>query len=273
MPHGGADGADRGVFERDAEFLLDFCANQRGGIIGRTNEEDLKIDDILLHQAGLVPFIAFYKETIDAATGTPNPAIYAAKPQKGYGVRVAENIYLRDDWRDTMMMRILKSPVGSKNKYVYSDNDFIFLGKGQAIGDQLESGEQIKIPDALPRFIGKIEAKDTLPQNLDTLLFYQRTACFGFCPTFNYTLFNNGAVLYQGIMHVQNPGRFWGLMAEDEWLKLMEKINQINFFKLSSVYPPNERELSCDSNFKVYTLASLPKLVFILSGFILIDNL
>lgn len=27
------------------------------------------------------------------------------------------------------MMRILKSPLGPKNKYVYSDNDFIFLGK------------------------------------------------------------------------------------------------------------------------------------------------
>lgn len=94
-----------------------------------TNKEDLKIDDILLHQAGLVPFIAFYKETIDPATGAPNPAIYSTKPQKGYGVRVAENIYLRNDWQDTMMYRILKSPVGPKNKYVYSDNDFIFLGK------------------------------------------------------------------------------------------------------------------------------------------------
>lgn len=94
-----------------------------------TNKEDLKIDDILLHQAGLVPFIAFYKETIDPETGAPNPAIYSTKPQKGYGVRVAENIYLRNDWQDTMMYRILKSPVGPKNKYVYSDNDFIFLGK------------------------------------------------------------------------------------------------------------------------------------------------
>lgn len=94
-----------------------------------TNKEDLKIDDILLHQAGLVPFIAFYKETIDPATGAPNPAIYSTKPQKGYGVRVAENIYLRNDWQDTMMYRILKSPVGLQNKYVYSDNDFIFLGK------------------------------------------------------------------------------------------------------------------------------------------------
>jgi len=94
-----------------------------------TNKEDLKIDDILLHQAGLVPFIAFYKETINATTGVPNPNIYATKPQKGYGVRVAENIYLRNDWQDTMLYRILKSPLGPKNKYVYSDNDFIFLGK------------------------------------------------------------------------------------------------------------------------------------------------
>lgn len=94
-----------------------------------TNKAGLVIKDILLHQAGLVPFIAFYKETIDTNTGTPSPVIYASKPGKGYGVRVAENIYLRDDWNDTMMNRILKSPLGPKNKYVYSDNDFIFLGK------------------------------------------------------------------------------------------------------------------------------------------------
>lgn len=94
-----------------------------------TNKAGLPIKDILLHQAGLVPFIAFYKETIDTNTGIPNPAIYSSKPQKGYGVRVAENIYMRNDWTDTMFSRILKSPLGPKNKYVYSDNDFIFLGK------------------------------------------------------------------------------------------------------------------------------------------------
>lgn len=94
-----------------------------------TDKENLRIDDILLHQAGLVPFIAFYKETIDPVTGIPNPAIYATKQSKDFGIRVAENIYLRNDWQDTLMNRILKSPLGAKNKYVYSDNDFIFLGK------------------------------------------------------------------------------------------------------------------------------------------------
>ena len=94
-----------------------------------TNKAGLLIKDILLHQAGLVPFIAFYKETIDPVTGAPNPSIYASKPQKGYGVRVAENIYMRNDWTDTLFDRILKSPLTAKNKYIYSDNDFIFLGK------------------------------------------------------------------------------------------------------------------------------------------------
>lgn len=94
-----------------------------------TNKAGLLIKDILLHQAGLVPFIAFYKETVNEKTGTPNPSLYVGKPQKGYGVRVADHLYLRNDWNDTMFDRILKSPLGPKHKYVYSDNDFIFLGK------------------------------------------------------------------------------------------------------------------------------------------------
>ena len=94
-----------------------------------TDKAGLRIDNILLHQAGLVPFIAFYKEMIDSNTGLPNSSIYAAKPSKSYGVRVAENIYLRNDWTDTMYSRILKSKLGPQHKYVYSDNDFIFLGK------------------------------------------------------------------------------------------------------------------------------------------------
>ena len=94
-----------------------------------TNKQGLVIRDILMHQAGLVPFIAFYTETIDKITGKPNPAIYSEKEKNGFNVRVAENIYMRNDWQDTMINRILKSPLGPKNKYVYSDNDFIFLGK------------------------------------------------------------------------------------------------------------------------------------------------
>ncbi|MFM8255354.1 MAG: serine hydrolase domain-containing protein [Bacteroidota bacterium] len=92
-----------------------------------SDKEALSIKDILLHQAGLVPFIPFYKETIDA-NGNPDTSLYATVAKKGFTVRVAENLYRRDDWRDTLLARILKSPLGPQGKYVYSDNDFIFLG-------------------------------------------------------------------------------------------------------------------------------------------------
>ena len=94
-----------------------------------TDKAGLKIHDILLHQAGLIPFIPFYKEVIDTTTGIPNPAVFSDKPRPGFTVRVAENIYMRNDWQDTMFHRILKSPLGPEGKYLYSDNDFIFLGK------------------------------------------------------------------------------------------------------------------------------------------------
>jgi beta-glucosidase-like glycosyl hydrolase/CubicO group peptidase (beta-lactamase class C family) len=94
-----------------------------------TNKASLQIEDILLHQAGLVPFIQFYRETIDTTTGIPKPAYYSETSKAGFTIRVAENLYLRNDWEDTIMNRILKSPVNTPNKYVYSDNDFIFLGK------------------------------------------------------------------------------------------------------------------------------------------------
>lgn len=44
-------------------------------------------------------------------------------------MRVAKDMYLRNDWEDTLIQRILQSKLGTKDKYVYSDNDFIFLGK------------------------------------------------------------------------------------------------------------------------------------------------
>lgn len=94
-----------------------------------SNKANLKIKDVLLHQAGLNPFIPFYRETIDTATGKVLSDIYANRQEANYQNRVAENLYIRNSWIDTMYKRILNSKLSDPNKYVYSDNDFIFLGK------------------------------------------------------------------------------------------------------------------------------------------------
>ncbi|NCD70999.1 glycoside hydrolase family 3 N-terminal domain-containing protein [Mucilaginibacter agri] len=93
-----------------------------------SDKAHLKLFDVLLHQAGLVSFIPFYKETIDAQ-GKPKPGFYHTEPDQLYSIRVAANMYMRNDWIDTMKSRIRTSKLGAPNKYVYSDNDFILLGK------------------------------------------------------------------------------------------------------------------------------------------------
>ena len=93
-----------------------------------SNKENLTIENILLHQAGLVAYIPFYKEIIDSS-GIPKPALFNTAKSESFNVRVAKNLFMRNDWRDTLYKRILESPLGRTGKYVYSDNDFIFLGK------------------------------------------------------------------------------------------------------------------------------------------------
>jgi beta-glucosidase-like glycosyl hydrolase/CubicO group peptidase (beta-lactamase class C family) len=94
-----------------------------------SDKSSLRIREILLHQAGLKAWIPFYRETIDTITGIPKPGFYAASRTGQFQVPVADSFFLRSDWRDTMYRRILQSPLEKPGTYVYSDNDFIFLGK------------------------------------------------------------------------------------------------------------------------------------------------
>ena len=95
-----------------------------------TDKDSLKIWDIMLHQAGLKDYIKFYAETLSKdKDGAPLPAYYTSISDSAHTIRVANNLFIRNDWEDTMYSRILTSKLGPAGKYVYSDNDFIFMGK------------------------------------------------------------------------------------------------------------------------------------------------
>lgn len=104
--------------------LGDYLPLMRG-----TNKEAIKLWDVILHQAGLKAWIPFYRETVDTAlSNTPIFKYYSYRSDSMHRIRVAENMYLRNDWVDTMYVRIAKSDVAPVGKYLYSDNDFILLG-------------------------------------------------------------------------------------------------------------------------------------------------
>ena len=88
-----------------------------------SNKEDLVMRDIFTHQAGLTPFIPFYryttKEDGSYKRNTCSP-VYG----KRYPVTVAHNVYLHKNYRKKMFSKIKKSDLGEK-KYTYSDLTFI----------------------------------------------------------------------------------------------------------------------------------------------------
>ncbi|RYF51897.1 MAG: serine hydrolase [Cytophagaceae bacterium] len=114
----------------DGQLKLDKTLGDYLPWVKGTNKARLKIRDILLHQAGLKSFIPFYRETVELLPdGSPARTVYAPRPDSLYNLRVGANMFMREDWIDTMYNRIIVSELDRTGKYIYSDNDFIFLGK------------------------------------------------------------------------------------------------------------------------------------------------
>jgi CubicO group peptidase (beta-lactamase class C family)/beta-glucosidase-like glycosyl hydrolase len=95
--------------------------------VRKSDKKDLNIENILLHQAGLVPDVVFYRKTIDPVTKQPLPQYFQPDSSAKFSVRVAQNLYLRTDYADSMNQSILDSKLIPGNKYIYSDNDFILM--------------------------------------------------------------------------------------------------------------------------------------------------
>ncbi len=88
----------------------------------------IQIKELLLHEAGFIPYIPFYKETLEE-NGLRKTGIYSVTQTEQFSVPVSKNLYMDKDYLDVIWQRIDESPLGKKGNYVYSDMDFILLGK------------------------------------------------------------------------------------------------------------------------------------------------
>ncbi|GAA6767370.1 glycoside hydrolase family 3 N-terminal domain-containing protein [Flavobacterium sp. CGRL1] len=92
----------------------------------KTNKENIIFKDLLNHYAGLQAWIPFYKATLDSNTN-PSEKYYRKTAENGFTTKVADNLYIRNDYHDTIMKIIADSPVSPKIEYKYSDFTFIIL--------------------------------------------------------------------------------------------------------------------------------------------------
>jgi len=64
----------------------------------------------------------------------------------------------------------------------------------------------------------------------------QKTACFGRCPIYTMTVFDDGRVEYYGRKFVEKEGRHFAKATPKMLSDLLAKAKEINFFELDNIY-------------------------------------
>lgn len=85
-----------------------------------TDKANLTLEELLTHTSGMPAFIPFYK----AIQG--NERYLRAYKTENFQIKVAENLYLRNDYPDTIRYRVAHCKLKEK-KYEYSDLNFLLL--------------------------------------------------------------------------------------------------------------------------------------------------
>lgn len=101
--------------------LADFFPYLKGKAHGK-----LKLIDIMTHQAGLKAWVPFYKVTVNE--NGPKEEFYTNEIDQNHSLRVAENLYIVNDYPDRIFDSVAKTALGKK-KYLYSDMGFYYMPK------------------------------------------------------------------------------------------------------------------------------------------------
>ena len=94
-----------------------------------SNKKNITIKEMLSHYARLRPWEPFYTKTLDSATKKPSADYYRRKPSPKYSIKVADEVFLRYDYPDTIQKIIKDSDLLSTLRYRYSDFPYYILKK------------------------------------------------------------------------------------------------------------------------------------------------
>jgi CubicO group peptidase (beta-lactamase class C family) len=85
-----------------------------------SNKNDVKLREVLLHQAGFIPDIQSFEKV--------KPADHSTDSSAAYPTKVSEHYFLRKDYyKNVMLPDMLNSPLKTRGQYVYSDVSMLFM--------------------------------------------------------------------------------------------------------------------------------------------------
>ena len=113
---------DKGVFSLDSSLSKFIPA------LDTTNKKDLKFRNVLGHQARLASWLPFYYDTYNNIhRHVLKKNLFAYKKTEKYSKKVAEDLYVIDSYRDTILREIYKTDLKRRRMYKYSDLGFYLL--------------------------------------------------------------------------------------------------------------------------------------------------
>ena len=87
----------------------------------KTNKASVSVKQILSHYGRLKAWIPFYKETQDSITGLNLQEFYSTKKSRKYNIKVAQDLYLNKNYKDTIYKHIREVDQRERPGYKYSD--------------------------------------------------------------------------------------------------------------------------------------------------------
>lgn len=212
----------QGLFdvERQLKDYLDDVKNPKF--------QQMKIKEMMTHQAGLPAWIPFYKKTL--INSELNSDIYSLTKSEDYPIQVAENIWIHKDYVDSIYQQIERADLGAKT-YLYSDLGYYFMKKivEKQSGQRLDQLMQEKIygPMGLTRIgynpLEKFDRVEILPTENDKMFRKQIVQGFVHDPGAamlggvggHAGLFSNATDLAKLMQMILNKGTYGGV----EYLK------------------------------------------------------
>ena len=95
-------------------------------IFKNSNKATINFKDLLSHYAGLAAGIPFYKATMDKSS-FPSEVYFRKISEEQFPKKMADGLFIRNDFCDTIMKMIVKSKIALKKEYKYSDLTFMIL--------------------------------------------------------------------------------------------------------------------------------------------------
>ena len=110
--------------EEEGKFNLDDPLVDLMPVLKGSNKDTVTVKEALSHYGRLKPYIPYYTTMVEGADAKPMDKYFSSSNSSKYSIKVAEDLYLRTDYRDTLFKLIAEAPQREELTYKYSGMPF-----------------------------------------------------------------------------------------------------------------------------------------------------